>query len=102
VLVGDAAEYGTLLQMMLNGSSCRKSPEFLILPQGDGAAGPALGVDALPDSAQICSCNDVSKGALCAAVCRRRHHHRRTEKLHRAGTACGGCVPLVTQVMKAE
>jgi nitrite reductase (NADH) large subunit len=82
VLVGDAAEYGTLLQMMLNRIELPESPEFLILPQSDGKAKPALGVDALPDSAQICSCNDVSKGALCAAVAG-ADHHRRTEKLHR-------------------
>ena len=69
VLVGDAAEYGTLLQMMLNRIELPEAPEFLILPQADGNARPALGVDALPDSAQICSCNDVSKGALCQAVC---------------------------------
>src|SRR5450830_1886111 len=61
VLVGDAAEYGSLLQMMLNKIALPASPEFLILPAGDGAARPALGVDALPASAQIRSCNDVSK-----------------------------------------
>jgi nitrite reductase (NADH) large subunit len=65
VMVGDASEYGTLLQMMLNKIELPESPEFLILPQSDGAAKPALGVDALPESAQICSCNNVSKG-LCA------------------------------------
>jgi nitrite reductase (NADH) large subunit len=54
--------------MMLNKIELPESPEFLILPQSDGAAKPALGVDALPDSAQICSCNNVSKGQLCAAV----------------------------------
>ena len=32
VLVGDAAEYGTLLQMALNGIALPEDPEFLILP----------------------------------------------------------------------
>ena len=32
VMVGDAAEYGTLLQMMLNKIELPESPEFLILP----------------------------------------------------------------------
>jgi nitrite reductase (NADH) large subunit len=41
VLVGDAAEYGTLLQMMLNKIELPESPEFLILPQSDGKAKPA-------------------------------------------------------------
>ncbi len=41
-MVGDASEYGTLLQMMLNGIELPEAPEFLILPQADGAgeAGP--------------------------------------------------------------
>jgi nitrite reductase (NADH) large subunit len=64
VLVGDAAEYGTLLQMALNGIALPEHPEFLILPASDGQAKPGLGVDALPDSAQICSCNNVSKGQI--------------------------------------
>jgi NADPH-dependent 2,4-dienoyl-CoA reductase/sulfur reductase-like enzyme len=68
VLVGDASEYGTLLQMMLNEIELPEEPEFLILPSSDGKAKPGLGVDALPASAQICSCNNVSKGQLCQAV----------------------------------
>ncbi|MYM40574.1 nitrite reductase large subunit NirB [Duganella qianjiadongensis] len=102
VMVGDASEYGTLLQMMLNKIELPESPEFLILPQSDGAAKPALGVDALPESAQICSCNDVSKGALCKAVAGGVTNVGDLKSCTGAGTSCGGCVPLVTQVMKAE
>ena len=102
VLIGDAAEYGTLLQMMLNRIALPKDPEFLILPQGDGKAKPGLGVDALPASAQICSCNDVSKGQLCDAVAAGATSIGALKACTKAGTACGGCVPLVTQVMKAE
>jgi nitrite reductase (NADH) large subunit len=102
VLVGDASEYGTLLQMMLNGIALPESPEFLILPASDGKARPALGVDALPDTAQICSCNDVSKGKLCAAVASGITTIGELKSCTGAGTACGGCVALVTQVMKAE
>jgi len=102
VMVGDASEYGTLLQMMLNKIELPESPEFLILPQSDGQAKPGLGVDALPDSAQICSCNDVSKGTLCAAVADGNTSIGALKSCTRAGTACGGCVPLVTQIMKVE
>jgi nitrite reductase (NADH) large subunit len=102
VLVGDAAEYGTLLQMMLNGIALPESPEFLILPQGDGKPRVGLGVEALPDTAQICSCNDVSKGQLCAAVSDGATNIGALKACTKAGTACGGCLPLVTQVMKAQ
>ncbi len=102
VLVGDAAEYGTLLQMMLNKIELPEAPEFLILPQSDGKAKPGIGVDALPATAQICSCNNVSKGQLCDAVAGGATNVAALKSCTKAGTACGGCVPLVTQVMKAE
>ena len=102
VLVGHADEYGTLLQMALNGIALPADPEFLILPSSDGKAKPGLGVDALPDSAQICSCNSVSKGQICAAVAEGATDIAALKACTKAGATCGGCVPLVTQVMKAE
>lgn len=102
VMVGDAADYGTLLQMMLNRIELPAAPEFLILPPADGAAKPALGVDALPDAAQICSCNNVTKAQLCEAVAGGATSIGALKGCTGAGTSCGGCVPLVTQVMKAE
>ena len=35
---------------------------------GEPVKAAARGAAALPASAQICSCNNVSKGALCAAI----------------------------------
>ncbi len=102
VLVGDAAQYGTLLQMALNGMPLPEAPEFLILPQPEGAPMRGLGVDALPATAQVCSCNDVSKGTLCEAVANGAASIGALKKCTGAGTACGGCVPLVTQVLNAE
>ncbi|MGV3741180.1 MAG: nitrite reductase large subunit NirB [Burkholderiaceae bacterium] len=102
VLVGDVSEYGTLLQMMLNKIALPADPEFLILPSSDGKAKPGLGVDALPASAQICSCNNVSKGQICEAVGAGITAIGALKTCTKAGTSCGGCVPLVTQIMKAE
>ncbi len=102
VLVGQADEYGTLLQMALNGIALPADPEFLILPSPDGKVRPALGVDALPDSAPICSCNSVTKGQICAAVGDGATTIGALKACTKAGSTCGGCVPLVTQVMKAE
>ena len=102
VLVGNADEYGTLLQMALNSIALPEDPEFLILPSSDGKAKPGLGVDALPDAAQICSCNNVTKGQICAAVGDGACTIAEMKACTKAGATCGGCVPLVTQVMKAE
>jgi len=102
VLVGDATEYGTLLQMALNGIALPADPEFLILPSSDGKAKPGLGVEALPDSAQLCSCNNVTKGRICEAVGEGVTTIAEMKACTKAGATCGGCVPLVTQVMKVE
>jgi nitrite reductase (NADH) large subunit len=102
VLVGNADEYGTLLQMALNGIELPAEPEFLILPSSDGKAKPGLGPDALPDTAQLCSCNNVTKGQICQAVANGTTTIAELKACTKAGSTCGGCVPLVTQVMKAE
>ncbi|MBN8487563.1 MAG: nitrite reductase large subunit [Burkholderiales bacterium] len=102
VLVGDAAEYGTLQQMTRNAIALPEHPEFLILPSSEGAAKPGLGPDALPDSAQICSCNSVTKGMISAAVGEGCTTIAQMKTCTKAGVTCGGCVPLVTQIMKGE
>ncbi|TFW19078.1 nitrite reductase large subunit [Massilia arenosa] len=101
VLVGDAAEYPMLQQAVLNRLPMPDAPEDLILPRRGGEA-KGLGVDALPASAQICSCNGVSKGAICAAVAGGAADMGALKTCTGAGTSCGGCVPLAAQVMKAE
>ena len=102
VLVGDTADYGMLLQTMLNELALPKHPDTLILPQRDGGGMPAGAVDALPDSAQICSCHDVSKGAIVAAVADGATTLGTVRGCTKASTGCGGCAPLVTQLLNAE
>lgn len=99
VLVGDNADYAALLQMMLNGIALPANPESLILPAGAGNETKALGVAALPDSAQICSCLNVTKGAICAAVQSGATTLGQIKACTKAATGCGGCSALVTQVM---
>ncbi|WP_312836724.1 nitrite reductase large subunit NirB [Pantoea sp.] len=101
VLVGDTSDYGNLLQLALNQIPLPENPEALILPAGSGEK-PAMGVDSLPDSAQICSCFDVSKGDIVKAVMNGCHTVAAIKAETRAGTGCGGCVPLITQVLNAE
>ena len=100
VLVGDVDAYGNLLQMMLSDIEIPGSPEALILPALDGAA-PALGVDALPDSAQICSCHDVTKGDVFEAVKGGCTDLAGIKSCTKAVTGCGGCAAMTTQVMNA-
>ena len=102
VLVGDASAYGQLLIHVQAGMKLPEHPEELILHERSGGA-KGFGVDALPDAAMICSCNNVDKGAICGAI--------REQKLTtvgavktctKAGTSCGSCVSLVEQLLKFE
>lgn len=102
VMIGDAEDYGNLLQMALNNIELPASPEALILPAMDGMEKPALGPDALPDTAQICSCYDVSKGDICCSVQNGAQTIGDVKADTQAATGCGGCTALVTQVMNAE
>src|SRR3990167_8991953 len=104
VLVGCAKEYNDLLQMMLNGLALPENPESLIMPgyaQSSAKSGGS-GVDLLPDSATICSCNNVSKADICSAIAEGSTSLGALKKCTKAATACGGCAPLVTQVLKSE
>lgn len=102
ILLGEADAYGNLLQMMLNAIELPEFPDSMILPDRDGSGMAGIGVDSFPDSAQICSCNNVSKGDLCAAVQEGAVTIGELKSCTNAGTGCGGCVPLMTQVMNSE
>ena len=100
VLVGDNSYYDTLLQYVQNGIALPADPSCLILPQGEGA--PALGADALPDTATICSCHNVSKGAICAAIDGGCGDLAGLKACTKAATGCGGCSALLKQVFEHE
>src|SRR6201999_3108170 len=77
-------------------------PEDLILPAREGGSKPGLGVGALPEAAQICSCNNVSKAAICAAIDAGSVTLGALKKQTKCATTCGGCGPLVTSILKHE
>jgi nitrite reductase (NADH) large subunit len=102
ILVGDASAYGMLLQMVQNQIPLPQNPEDLILPQRTTSKA-LFGVESLPDTAQICSCNNVTKGAICDAIREQKLMDVGSVKqCTQAGTGCGGCVPLVTDLLKDE
>jgi nitrite reductase (NADH) large subunit len=102
ILVGDASDYGTWQQLMLNSMQLPAKPESLLVPAGDPGDSAGMGVSALPASAQICSCNNVSKGDICAAVEAGVTTLGGMKKCNKAASSCGGCGQLVQQIIKAE
>ena len=87
VLVGDATAYGVLRPMVSSGIELPANPEELILPAGRGAVDLAM-----PDEAQVCSCNDVCKSEIVEAAA--------ADTTTRAGSTCGSCKPLVKKIIE--
>jgi nitrite reductase (NADH) large subunit len=87
VLVGDASAYGVLRPMVASGIALPENPEDLILPAGRGAA--EIG---LPDQAQVCSCDDVTKADIVDAAA--------AGETTRAGTTCGSCKTQTKKIIE--
>ncbi|MBB3141894.1 nitrite reductase large subunit NirB [Halomonas organivorans] len=100
MLVGDNAYYDTLMQYYANAMELPEDPAALILPSTEGA--PTLGADALPDGATICSCHNVTKGAICATIDAGATDLGAVKASTRASTGCGGCAALLKSVVDHE
>ncbi|TNC23185.1 nitrite reductase large subunit NirB [Amycolatopsis alkalitolerans] len=97
VLVGDASAYNMLRPLV--GRPLPADPAAMVAPEG---ASGAVGVDALPDEAQICSCNAVTKGAITDAIRTQGCASVASVKgFTKAGTTCGSCVPMLSKLLDA-
>ncbi len=98
VFVGDAAPYASLRPML--GADLPGDPSAFLAPAG---AGDGLANLELPDDAGVCSCNNVSAGAIRAAVVSGGCTDLAGVKAcTRAGTSCGSCLPLVKNLATTE
>ncbi|OZJ03814.1 hypothetical protein BZG36_03814 [Bifiguratus adelaidae] len=91
ILFGNVSEYTKFNALVKAGRPLDKSPsEFLVGARGD-------------DDAQVCSCHNVSKGALVVKIrdgtCKSIGELKSCTK---AGTACGGCESTVKGIFNAE
>jgi nitrite reductase (NADH) large subunit len=91
ILVGDAAGYDALLAMARGDLPTPAEVATLAAPS---SAALDMGPDQLGDGALVCSCNNVTKGEICQAVC--------DGATTKAGSTCGGCKPLVATITKAH
>ena len=99
VFVGDAGPY-QLLKPLLGRTLPSSSPLSLLTP--DTSGGDGVGVDSLPDDAQICSCNAVTRADLREAIYGGACDVAQLKACTRAGTSCGSCLPLMRQVLETE
>jgi nitrite reductase (NADH) large subunit len=96
VLVGDTSPYTVLVQCA---SGVMPAPaDVLSLLRPTGTAG-ALGPADLPDAARICSCHNVAAGSIRAAVQEGFEDVAGVKACTKAGTGCGSCVPVLTELI---
>ncbi len=95
ILVGDATAYSLLRPLV--GRELPGDPGSLISP-----AAEQVGMGALPDDAEICSCNGVTKGAICSAIEGGACDVASVKSCTSAGTTCGGCLPSIKQLLAAS
>ncbi|HEY1106712.1 MAG TPA: nitrite reductase large subunit NirB, partial [Agromyces sp.] len=101
VFVGDAAPYSSLRPLL--GTELSSEPAAYLSAAG---VEPPAG-DELPAGALVCACNNVTAGAIRAAITGDEHAPGCTElgelkTCTRAGTQCGSCVPLVKKLLESE
>jgi nitrite reductase (NADH) large subunit len=100
ILVGDAGDWARLAALARAGEPVKTPAAALVAPRG---AGGAAADTALPDVAQVCACHNVTAGCIrgeirAASLCGVDD----VKKTTRAGTGCGGCLPLVNDLLSAE
>lgn len=95
ILVGDASAYASLRPLV--GRELPGDPASLISP-----AGEKPGAGSLPDDAEVCSCNGVTKGSICGAIAEGACDIAQVKACTNAGTTCGGCLPTIKQLLASS
>lgn len=100
MMIGDTKDYVKLVPIVKNRTALEVPPSQFILGTGKGEDDDASD---LTNDTQICSCHNVSKGDLVKVVrkgtCKSIGDVKSCTK---AGTGCGGCMPLVQSIFNTE
>ena len=95
VLVGDVSPFGDLVQRVRSAEP--RTDALAILRPVAAADGIAL-----PDSKLVCSCRNVTRGAVKAAVSEGFEDVASVKACTKAGSGCGSCVSLVQEIIDVE
>ncbi len=103
LLYGDAVDGAWYFQLMQDRSDVSALRETLLFGQvhlGDSGHGPSARVAEMPDDAEICGCNGVSKGAILRAITEKNLYTLDEVRAHtKASASCGSCTGLVEALL---
>ena len=101
ILVGDASQYNLFHQMVVNKMPLPAQPESLIIGTPGQTGSEGSGVKNIPGSAQICSCENITKDELVSCITENSLKNiNEVKKATKACTGCGGCAPMVNDILK--
>ena len=99
ILLGVPDAGHRMLRLFKEAKPLAESPLDLLLEEEP--TGAAVSVRDLPDDAQVCNCNTVSKGRLVAAIQAGKCSIKTLGECTKAGTGCGTCQPLLGELIEA-
>jgi nitrite reductase (NADH) large subunit len=98
ILLGDTSNAPALLQAYDRGAILPENRAELLFPDAVETSG--LSLESLPDDAQVCNCNGVSKGRIIEAVKNGCRSLKALCDATRAGTGCGSCKGQVNRLLE--
>ncbi len=97
ILLGDLTKAAPLMQSFDRGAPLPEDRSSLLFDLG--APSGQMTMLEMPDDAQVCNCNGVSKGAIRKCVLGGRRSVKGVMDSTRAGTGCGSCKLLVREIV---
>ena len=102
-LYGDTVDGSWYFKLLRDGRSVSDIREKLMFGEsniGDTGHEGHSSAGAMPDEAEVCGCNGVSKGAICKAIKDKGLFTLDEVKKHtKASASCGSCTGLVEQIL---
>jgi nitrite reductase (NADH) large subunit len=103
LMYGDTADGAWYFKLLKEGRNIRDIRDHLMFGEsslGDTGHQGQNKAAALPDSAEICGCNGVTKGAICKAIkAQGLFTLDEVKKCTKASASCGSCTGLVEQLL---
>ncbi len=98
MLLGDTSKAAFLMQAFDRALPLPENRATLLFDIGTSS--PQMTMAEMPDDAQVCNCNGVSKGALRKCVAAGRRSVKGVMEATRAGMGCGSCKLLVSEIVE--
>ena len=104
-LYGNTVDGSWYFQLLREGRSVAELRSSLMLGQSNLGEGGHAGQNqaaAMPDDAEVCGCNGVTKGTICKAIKEKGLFTLDEVRKHtKASASCGSCTGLVEQLLMA-